>query len=541
MRVERELARLVHPRECAGKVAEEPDVSRIISHRHVLFGYAPVNVIAQVGKDFVENSGAGLGLRLGYNERRVDPDARKVAHQKESALERLPEDDFSDFAAHQRFRLQVADEIDPDEQALAADVADEFVFFLKCVETGEQYRADLARILDQVLVANRLDRLGNGDCRKRIADVTRRRRAGLRERLCASEFVAHQHARNREARAHPLADGHDVGRDAAVLDAPHLPGTPEAGDHFVGDEQRALVLGDGLDRGHPVVGRDNVAGRTLDWLDDYRGDIAGGRIFDLLAREIDAGKPARGVLELERASIAVGVGHLIAAARQRAVALLRLVADKTDYAAGLAVKATPKAHDLVLLRRGARQTQRGLDRLGAATIKMRALEIPRRRSRKQFERLGTFTRRKSSHDKTRGLTRERPAQRGMAVAKAGDRYAGIKIEVNVVVGVGQGRAFAMIEGDTGKERNTLAARRDVALFVRKNFARLRARYRRRDTRQLAIHAHAAIPVRVANRRGLHLIRLWVAVGCEIIEPVPVRCASPAGSSQAAGGMGSGSV
>src|SRR5713226_6615528 len=100
MRVERELARLVHPRECAGKVAEESDVSRIISHRDVLFGYAPVNVIAHIGKDFVENSGACLGLRLADNERRVDPDAWKVAHQKESALERLPEDDFGDSAAH---------------------------------------------------------------------------------------------------------------------------------------------------------------------------------------------------------------------------------------------------------------------------------------------------------------------------------------------------------------------------------------------------------------------------------------------------------
>src|SRR5260370_1694995 len=102
MRVERELARLVHLGECAGQVAEEPDVSRILSHRDLLSGYAPVNVIAHVGKDFVENSGAGLGLRLGYNERRAGPDPRKVTHNKDAAPERLPEDGITESSAHSR-------------------------------------------------------------------------------------------------------------------------------------------------------------------------------------------------------------------------------------------------------------------------------------------------------------------------------------------------------------------------------------------------------------------------------------------------------
>ena len=179
------------------------------------------------------------------------------------------------------------------------------------------------------------------------------------------------------------------------------------------------------------------------------------------------------IVQLERASIAVGVRHQVAAARQRSVALLRFVADEPDDAAGLAVKAAPETHHLELLGLRARQAQRGFDGLGAAAIEMRALEISRRDFREQLERLGAFRVGERADHQARGLFRERLRQSRMSMAEAGDRDAREEIDVDVAVGIGERRAFAVIDRDSGQQRNTLASRRDIALFGVEDFAGLR--------------------------------------------------------------------
>jgi hypothetical protein len=60
----------------------------------------------------------------------------------------------------------------------------------------------------------------------------------------------------------------------------------------------------------------------------------------------------------------------------------------------------------------------------------------------------------------------------MPMTEARDRNSCEKIEVGVAVGVGQRRAFAMIECDAGEQRNSLASGRDIALFGVENFLRL---------------------------------------------------------------------
>ena len=153
-----------------------------------------------------------------------------------------------------------------------------------------------------------------------------------------------------------------------MLDAPPFSGASEAGDHFVGDQQRAEIFRDRLYRGQPVVGRNHVAGRALHRLGDDCGERAAATHFDLLAREIDAVKSAVGILQLERASIAVGVRHSVLAALQRAVALLRFVADQPEHAAGLAMEAAPETHRFMMPGGGTRQPERGFDRLRTAAI-----------------------------------------------------------------------------------------------------------------------------------------------------------------------------
>jgi hypothetical protein len=60
----------------------------------------------------------------------------------------------------------------------------------------------------------------------------------------------------------------------------------------------------------------------------------------------------------------------------------------------------------------------------------------------------------------------------MPMAEARDRNPREKIYVGVAVGVGERRAFAVIERDAGEQRYTLPSGRDVALFGVENFLRL---------------------------------------------------------------------
>src|SRR5438094_984523 len=109
--------------------------------------------------------------------------------------------------------------------------------------------------------------------RQRIAAVARRTEARIGPWLGGGDDVARDHAAQREAAADPLADGHDVGDHALVLGPPHRARAAEAGDHLVGDEQRAVLAGDGLDRGQEAGRGDDVAGGALDRLDDDGGDL----------------------------------------------------------------------------------------------------------------------------------------------------------------------------------------------------------------------------------------------------------------------------
>src|SRR5208282_114972 len=124
------------------------------------------------------------------------------------------------FFAEQLLALEIAHQLDAYQQSLAADVADEFVFLLELHQPRQHHRADLARVLDQVLALNRADRFRHRDRRQRISAVARRRRARLAERLRLAQLIAEQHTRDRKSRTHSLADRDDVRLSAAMLDAP---------------------------------------------------------------------------------------------------------------------------------------------------------------------------------------------------------------------------------------------------------------------------------------------------------------------------------
>src|SRR5439155_26359801 len=85
-----------------------------------------------------------------------------------------------------------------------------------------------------------------------------------------------------------LAPPHDVRRDALVLDGEHLSRAPEAGDHFVADEQRPELVGQVPEQLQVARWGHDVARRALNRLDDDRRDVLRGFELDLPAQEIDA-------------------------------------------------------------------------------------------------------------------------------------------------------------------------------------------------------------------------------------------------------------
>jgi hypothetical protein len=74
----------------------------------------------------------------------------------------------------------------------------------------------------------------------------------------------------------------------------------------------------------------------------------------------------------------------------------------------------------------------------------------------------------------------------MRMPQARDCDSGEEIDVGVAVGVGERRAFSVIECDPREQRNPLAAGRDIALLGLENFLRLRPRDVSLDCRQFAV-------------------------------------------------------
>src|SRR5258708_17905528 len=122
------------------------------------------------------------------------------------------------------------------------------------------------------------------------------------------------------------------------------------------------MVGDSLEGRHAVVGRYLGAGGSLHRLGHDSRERAAAAHLDLLAREIDAIKPAVGILQLKRTSVAVGVRHRKLPALQRAVALLGFIADETDYLSGLAFESAPETRVLILAGRRTGESKRGFTR-----------------------------------------------------------------------------------------------------------------------------------------------------------------------------------
>ena len=147
----------------------------------------------------------------------------------------------------------------------------------------------------------------------RVAAVARARARGRAPRRRLRDLLVEARPETGKPAPRPLPIVTTSGTTPQCSQPNHCPVRPKPQIISSLDEQRVVLLGDRLDRGHELRRGDDVAGRALDRLDQDRGERARRRVLDHLARELGALDAAGGVLEPERAAVAVGVRRVVGA------------------------------------------------------------------------------------------------------------------------------------------------------------------------------------------------------------------------------------
>ena len=170
-------------------------------------------------------------------------------------------------------RRPVLDELDADHQPGPADVADRRVVRHQLAQAAAELGPAGAGVLDQPLVADRLEHGDAGGAGDRVAAVRRAVRAAT---PALAELAPGHDRRQREPVGDRLGHAHDVGDDPRVLERPHLARPAVARLHLVGDQQDPVLVAQRAQRAHERDRRRVVAALALDRLDEDRGDLRGG-------------------------------------------------------------------------------------------------------------------------------------------------------------------------------------------------------------------------------------------------------------------------
>src|ERR1035441_6130102 len=166
--------------------------------------------------------------------------------------------------------------------------------------------------------------------------------------------------------AETLGAGHDVGRDAPVLDAePLVAGAAPTGLHFVADEDAAVVAHDAFDNREVFLGRRDEAGHALNGFADEAGDAAGGGTADQVLHVLGAAHFAIRIFQTEGAAVAVSVVGMNHAGVGGPDAPRPLARERHGLR-GTAVIGVAQRHDLRAAGIAARRRNGGLVGFGAA-------------------------------------------------------------------------------------------------------------------------------------------------------------------------------
>jgi hypothetical protein len=257
------------------------------------------------------------------------------------------------------------------------------------------------------------------------------------------------------------------GRTPVCSTPQRRPVRPEPGDHLVGDQERAQLVGQRARRGQELGRRDHVPGRALHRLDDHRRYRARRGGLDLLAADLGAGDAAARVAEAHRAAVAVGVRDLVRARRHRSQLVLERRPHQRQHAQRLAVEAAPVRHHLVLAGGALGQPERALDRLGAARVELQPVHARRRRVRRQaLGQIDPGARGERPDGDLGRLLHQRVDEHRVRVPESADVDAADEVEVRVAVDVGDSAPPPLLDDDAGHDRVALQAGRGVGVLAR---------------------------------------------------------------------------
>ena len=235
-----------------------------------------------------------------------------------------------------------------------------------------------------------------------------------------------------------------------MIDAPHLAGATEAGDHLVRDQQRVVLARDLLHRGQELRRRHHVARRALDGLHQDGGQGARGGIADHLAREAGALDAAGGIAQAQRAAVAVRIGSEVRARQAGAEAVLGAVPDQREGARRLAMEPTPEGQELELLGVGLGQAHGRLHRLRSPRVELDLVQARGSMAGHALQGLRPPRRGERSDRHLVDLLFEDLAVSWVRMAERVDADSRRQVEIAVAIHVLYDRALAARNGEAGE-------------------------------------------------------------------------------------------
>ena len=149
-----------------------------------------------------------------------------------------------ELVREERRAVARVDELDPEQEAAPAHLADDVQVAHRSLELGPERRPALADVLDEPARVELVEHREPDRARKRravpgvpVLELAR----PVRERLVDVLRTEHRGER-RVARAEPLAAGHDVGLDRQLLVREPAAGAADAGDDLVEADEESVAL-----------------------------------------------------------------------------------------------------------------------------------------------------------------------------------------------------------------------------------------------------------------------------------------------------------
>ncbi len=268
----------------------------------------------------VRPSAIATELIVRHDERRTEQDRIAIdavrearpAVEQQARVSGIPDDRLGQPGGswERLAALEIRDELDPDHEAAAADLADVRVAGETLVEQGPEPFALDPRRLDERLRLDDAEHFARDRGGNDVVAVGEAmdEGAGSEDRLDDGSGRGSE-AERPVARRGAFRRDEDVGSDAPVVDSEPAAGAAETGHHLVGDKQYAVSPADISDGRPVVIGRDSGAQRRADdGLGDERGDRPRARLVD---RPVELGRQLVGRAEGVGAGVArtVGVGR----------------------------------------------------------------------------------------------------------------------------------------------------------------------------------------------------------------------------------------